>query len=195
MEESAPIDDHQPAGQEDAAGASDPAELDALRAEIVRLKEESAKHLGGWQRAQADYDNLKKRSARDLSARVDQELSSVFLDLVGLADDLSRALGTDAETDVEGWRQGVELIQQKLAGLLERYAVRPIAAQGQAFDPNYHEAVGQAPGPDGAVVTEVQQGYLIRDRVLRPGRVIVGQGDASTDGADADASASPAAEA
>ena len=98
-----------------------------------------------------------------------------------------RALAADHETDVHAWIQGVRLIEKKFYAFLEAKDLSPIAAEHQRFDPNFHEALGQAPGPAGQVIAQLQKGYLLGEKVLRPARVIVGSGD--------DADSSPATDA
>ena len=150
--------------------------------ELERLREESEQRLAGWQRAQADYQNLKRRSAQDVRDRVERSQRNIFGSLVELADDFRRALNVETtESGDSDWREGVGLIHQKLIGLLERNGVYPIAAAGVPFDPNYHEAMGSLPGPDGEVVVEVRRGWLIGDRVLRASQVMVGIGEPHTD--------------
>ena len=155
-----------PGGDAEAAG------------ELERLRRESEQRLDGWRRAQADYENLKRRSAQEVRDRVDAAQRAIFADLINLADDFERALSDDAaaEGESESWRQGVELIQQKLLASLERHGVSPIAAAGVPFDPNYHEAMGAAPGPEGEVAIELRRGYLLNSRVLRASQVLVGAG-------------------
>lgn len=160
---------------EDAPAGSGDAEAGG---ELEQLRRESEQRLDGWRRAQADYENLKRRSAQEVRDRVDAAQSAIFADLINLADDFERALSDDAaaEGESESWRQGIELIRQKLLASLERHGVSPIAAAGVPFDPNYHEAIGKAPGPEGEVVVERRRGYLLNSRVLRASQVLVGAG-------------------
>lgn len=160
----------------DDAPATEPAGGDApAGSEIERLREESALRLAAWQRAQADYENLKRRSAQDVRDRVERSQRAIFDSLVDLADDFRRAL--EAETGgADDLREGMELIEQKLIGVLERNGVRPIAAVGVPFDPNFHESMGELPGPKDEVVAELRRGWLIGERVLRASMVMVGAG-------------------
>ncbi len=148
------------------------------------LAELNAKYL----RALADYDNLKRRSHEDVQRRVDAATSAIFTDMINLADDFERALADEAgaEQPTESWREGVVLIQQKLLASLERHGVSPIAAAGVPFDPNYHEALGYAPGPKDEIVAELRRGYLSGGRVFRASQVMLGQG-----GPEADAESAP----
>ena len=150
--------------------------------ELERLREESAQRLAAWQRAQADFENLKRRSAQDVRDRVERSQRAIFDSLVDLADDFRRAL--EAETGgADDLRAGVGLIEQKLIGLLERNGVHPIAAVGVPFDPNFHESMGELPGPKDEVVAELRRGWLIGERVLRASMVMVGAGQQDDSGA------------
>ena len=161
--------------------------------ELEQLREEAARNRAGWQRAQADYENLKRRSAEDVRRRVERSQSAIFDSLVDLADDFRRAIENETSSDAP-LLEGVQLIERKLIGLLERNNVYPIAAVGVPFDTNYHEAMGSLPGPHDQVVAEVSRGWLIGDRVLRASKVMVGADppneqtvDAASEGPEADA--------
>ena len=167
------------------------AEIAELKAEVASLREQAEKRLVAWQRAQADYQNLKRRSRQEVGERATYAVSGLVLELLPVVDDLDRAFAADDSVDVpqdsEAWVEGIRLIQRKLYALLERAGVQPIAAVGQPFDPNFHEAVGRAPGPANQILTQAQKGYLLGQRVLRPSLVIVGEG--ADEGGDADAGA------
>ncbi len=161
--------------ESDAASASAAAAVDELEA----LREESARNYAGWQRAQADFENLKRRSAQDVRDRVQQSQRAILLDLIELADDFERANrevpAEDASAD-DPWRQGVELISQKLDALLLRQQVQQIETVDQPFDPEYHEAVGQLPGRHNEIVAVLRTGYTVGNRILRASQVMVGDG-------------------
>ena len=166
----------------DAAFVGESAGGEAVSSELERLREESAQRLAAWQRAQADFENLKRRSAQDVRDRVERSQRAIFDSLVDLADDFRRAL--EAETGgADDLRAGMGLIEQKLIGLLERNGVHPIAAVGVAFDPNFHESMGELPGPKDEVVAELRRGWLIGERVLRASMVMVGAGQQDESGA------------
>ena len=147
--------------------------------ELEALRQESARNYAGWQRAQADFENLKRRSAQDVRDRVQQSQRAILLDLLDLADDFERA-NREApadETNVDDpWRQGVELISQKLNALLLRQQVQQIDTLDQPFDPEFHEAVGQLPGQHDEIVAVLRTGYTVGNRVLRATQVMVGDG-------------------
>ena len=169
------------------SGAAEPSDAQADASEIERLRAESAQRLAAWQRAQADYENLKRRSAQDVRDRVADSQRAIFETLIDLADDFHRALEAEPGGE-DGLREGVGLIEQKLLGLLERNEIRPIAAIGQPFDPTFHEAMKAPhplPGPKDEVVLEVRRGWLIGSRVLRASLVMVGAGQPDEPGVSA----------
>ena len=168
---------------EDAA-AQQAAALEAALQDVERLRAESEQHLAAWKRARADYENLKRRSASEVSERAAQATAGLLLSLLPVVDNFDRAFEADREDDAGAWAEGIVLIRKELVQVLERLGVQPIAAAGQPFDPQYHEAVGRAPGPDNEVLEQVRKGYLLGTRVLRPALVVVGHGDDSAPPAD-----------
>ena len=147
--------------------------------ELEALREESARNYAGWQRAQADFENLKRRSAQDVRDRVQQSQRAMLLDLVELADDFERAnreAPAEESNPDNPWRQGVELISQKLHALLLRQQVKRIETVDQPFDPEFHEAVGQLPGRHNEIVAVLRTGYTVGNRILRATQVMVGDG-------------------
>ena len=161
----------------DAESSNDSTTEPANEAEALR--EESARNYAGWQRAQADFENLKRRSAQDVRDRVQQSQRAILLDLLDLADDFERAnreTPSDESNQNDPWRQGVELIAQKLHALLLRQQVKQIDTVDQSFDPDVHEAVGRLPGQHNEIVAVLRTGYTIGPRVLRATQVMVGDG-------------------
>jgi len=142
--------------------------------------EEAQSDLEMWRdqalRLQAEMENFRKRQQRLTEERIAEERERLLRAFLHVADDLGRALRAD-RTDLESLRQGVRLTRQGLLRLLEQEGAEPIIAQGQPFDPTWHEAVGAVPSGDGVqpetVVEVVQEGYRLGDRLLRPARVIV----------------------
>jgi len=178
---------HHDGAAEDAAQAAagapatqdEPNDIDGWRA---RLAEETAKaqsYLSSWQRAAADYQNLKRRMEQERSEVGRLANASLVINLLPLIDDLERALRT-VDTNLAGltWIDGIWLIYRKFQAILENAGVKEIPAEGQSFDPNVHEAIGEAPGEEHKVVSVVQKGYALGDRVVRPAMVIVGKREA-----------------
>jgi molecular chaperone GrpE len=145
--------------------------------ELAKAQEDANKYLDNWRRAEADLQNYKRRAEqeRDESRRFSH--ASLIINLLPILDDFERAFGSlDARLAGLTWLDGMRLIYRKLGALLENAGVRPIEAEGQTFDPRYHEAVAHADGEEGKVISEVQRGYKLHDRVLRPAMVVVGKG-------------------
>jgi molecular chaperone GrpE len=143
---------------------------------LARTREQADENLRNWQRAAADFSNFKRRTEEERRA-ADLFANAVLLNrLLAVLDDFDRALDTVPEDVHEGWLDGIRLVERKLRGLLEAEGVTPIEAIGQPFDPNLHEAVVHeetAEAPDNTVIGEVQKGYLLHERVLRPSLVRV----------------------
>lgn len=149
--------------------------LEAERA-LGQTREQADANLRNWQRTAADFSNYKRRTEEDRRA-ADLFANAVLLTrLLTVLDDFDRALANVPEDAHESWVEGVRLVERKLRSLLEAEGVTPIEAVGQPFDPNLHEAVVHeetTEAPDNTVIGEVQRGYLLHERVLRPSLVRV----------------------
>ena len=128
-----------------------------------------------WLRAQADAENARKRFDREAAERRANETAERIRRLLPILDSLERAIGLQGWGD-DGLRQGVALTLQQMLEILGRDGLKPIDSKGAHFDPQFHEAVETVPGsgaPEGTVLEEMQRGYLLRDRLLRPALVKV----------------------
>jgi molecular chaperone GrpE len=146
-------------------------ELEAAKAE---LKEQQTKYLYLY----AEFENYKKRTFKERSDLVKFGHEAMTRELLQVADNLDRALEHANETDA--LVTGVKLVRQQLSNILERYGVGVVKAVGEKFNPEQHEAVGQeklpADKPDaveGVITKELQKGYTLHGRLLRPARVVV----------------------
>ncbi len=165
-----------PAGEE-------PQDVEGLRRSLEEEKEKARSHLSNWQRAAADYQNLKRRVEQERSEVGRLANASLVINLLPLLDDLERALRTvDSKLAGLTWIDGVWLIYRKFQAVLENAGVKEIPADGESFDPNVHEAISEAPGEEGKIVSVVQKGYTLGERVIRPAMVIVGKGAAEEPG-------------
>jgi len=157
---------------------SEPVDASALEQELGEARAKALEYLDSWQRAQADYANFKKRLEQDKLDAVKYANSGLVLKILPVLDDFERAgAHVPAEIADAPWVGGIKGIARKLETALESVGVSGIKAQDEYFDPNVHEAVGSVPGPDGMVVQELQRGYMMGERVLRPSRVMVGNGE------------------
>ncbi|MFC1982079.1 nucleotide exchange factor GrpE, partial [Chloroflexota bacterium] len=128
---------------------------------------------------QADFINYKRRSEQEKEETSKFAKSVLMLDLLPALDDLERAFASiPPNLAKRSWVDGVRLIGRKIQTSMEAQGLSPIKAVGEAFDPHLHEAIRQDKGEDGIVIEEVQKGYTFHDRVLRPSRVVVGNGEA-----------------
>jgi len=142
----------------------------------LRAAEEQARaYLANWQRTQADLENYKKRAQQERREAMDFANSSLLAKLMSALDDLERAFSRPAaEMRKAAWADGARLSFQKLKSALESEGVHQIEAVGQPFDPHFHQAIMRRPGEEGIVLEEVQKGYIMNGRVLRPSMVVVG---------------------
>jgi molecular chaperone GrpE len=156
------------------------AELAAAQGELAAAQSQADENLATLQRTAADFQNYRRRTTEERER--DAGLASEFLILkvLVLADDFDRAIeAMPAEHAGDAWIDGVVAIDRKLRTLLESEGVSVLEAVGRTFDPREHEAIANVPGtgrPEGEVVAEVQRGYRLRDRVLRPALVAVASG-------------------
>ena len=149
----------------------------SLEEQLALAEAQAQEYLDGWQRARAELANYKKRHERertDMHVRARVAVIARFLDV---ADDFGRALENAPDSpDMHDWLEGFSLIDRKLGSILEAEGVTEIEAEGQEFDPAWHEAISQQPSEDhseGQIVTVVQKGYRLGDQVVRPARVII----------------------
>jgi molecular chaperone GrpE len=160
-----------PAGEEDEisgnVAASSPSEVEKLRAERDMLLDRLA-------RMQAEFDNARKRAAKEQQDFRDYALVDTVKAVIPVLDSFERALRASPEKSE--FHVGVELIYKQLQDALAKLGVRPIAAKGEPFDPRFHEAVEMVESTDTEddhVLDELQRGYLLKDRLLRPAMVRV----------------------
>ncbi len=144
---------------------------------LNKAREDAQKYMANWQRAEADFQNYKKRTDQESEELRRFGNVSLIINLLPVIDDFERAFASlDSHLAGLSWFDGIYLIYRKLSQLLENAGVRPIESEGQPFDPRYHEAVAHVEGEEGKVLSEVQRGYKLHDRVLRPAMVVVGKG-------------------
>ena len=145
---------------------------------LETAKREAAENYDRLLRASAEFDNYKKRTAKEMSDLRKYATEALCKDLLNILDNLERAVeSANAETQgKEGVLEGVELTIREMLKVLEKNEVRPIDPMGQPFDPTYHQALMQQESdehPENTVVGVVQKGYTIHDRLLRPALVAV----------------------
>ncbi|MEX2317996.1 MAG: nucleotide exchange factor GrpE, partial [Pirellulales bacterium] len=131
-------------------------------------------------RLQAEMQNLRNRTAREIADERRYAALPVLRDLLPVVDNIERAIeAAEKAGEAENLLEGFRLVRQQLSTILRRHDCQPIEALGQPFDPNFHQAILQQPAPDvpaGRVMMVTQPGYRLHDRVVRPAQVIVSSG-------------------
>lgn len=156
-----------------------PEEPPSLEEQLEAAHAEAAKNLDGWMRAQAEFSNARKRMEKQRAETYHNATADVVSRLLPVLDDFGRALDeVPADVAENSWLEGMDLVRRKLLGILDSFNVTSIQAVGQPFDPNLHEAIMQEPSEEyesGVVTKELQQGYKLGDRVVRPALVYVAE--------------------
>ena len=156
------------------AATSGVAEAPALATELQRLKAERDALLDRLARAQAEFENARRRAGKEQQDFRDYAAADAIRSLLPVIDSFERAL--QAESEPGDFRSGVELIYKQLQDALAKLGVRAIPAKGEPFDPHYHEAIEMvetSKAADHEVLEELQRGYKFKDRLLRPAMVKV----------------------
>ena len=168
------------------AASADERTMEALIAELQSMKEEfearckeADEVTDRYTRLQAEFENFRRRSLKEKQEALQYGQQNLIKDLLATVDNLERALEHAApgqEADLSSVLEGVALVQREFLTALGKVGVKQVDPAGEAFDPNYHEAMGQvsAEGVEpNSVVQVLQKGYVLQDRMLRPARVLV----------------------
>ena len=157
-----------------------PLKADDLRASLEAKEKEAAENYDRYLRAMAEMDNFRKRAARDKEDAIKYGNEKLIKDILPILDSLERALHQASEmtarNNFEAFQQGLELIHTQILGCLERHGVERVAAKGEEFDPDRHQALMQVETPEmesNRVVDEYESGYTLHGRLLRPSKVSV----------------------
>lgn len=152
-------------------------QVEAMQQELERLKEESRKHYDQCLRAMAEVDNTRKRAAREKEEYIKFAALPLIKKLLPVVDDLERALIMSRDNhDYEGLYKGVEMITRRVQTILEEEGAQVIEALGKPFDPQYHQPLmveASSEHPENTVIEEMQKGYILHGRVIRPSLVKV----------------------
>jgi molecular chaperone GrpE len=157
-----------------ATGPSAGGEVSAPESELQKIKAERDSLLDRLARMQAEFENVRRRNAKEQQDFRDYAAADAIKPLLPVLDSFERAL--TVKSDAAEFRSGVELIYKQLLSALAKLSVQPIAAKGEPFDPHYHEAIEMvetSDAPDHQVIEELQRGYKFKDRLLRPAMVKV----------------------
>ncbi len=169
-----------------SAGSSDePPEEDSVSSESGAAEQENIDWQDKFLRAKADYQNLQKRAADEQRNAIRYANADFARSVVQVLDDFERMLqAAEDAPEEDSIMSGVKLVYEKLLKLLGDYHIEPIEALGQPFDPHLHEALMQESCetlPPDSVLREIQRGYKLHDRVLRPARVVVSMAPESSE--------------
>lgn len=170
-----------PAAPDTANGPANAAVPELTAEQLQALQARAAKAEEHWDRLvrlTADFDNFRKRAARERQEAIKYANESLLEKLVPVVDHFEAALAAAAttETTTESFKTGVQLILGQLRTVMVESGLEEIDAAGQPFDPRWHEAISQqdsAEAPEGQVLQQVRKGYKLRDRLIRPASVIV----------------------
>lgn len=153
-------------------------DLTEITRQLAEAQEEAQTNLAGWQRSQADFENYKKREEAKQKDILDFAKEVTVVKMLPTLDALHQGL-KQAPSDVDqNWLQGINGTVQKLDRVLEEMGVKRIEALGKPFDPHFHEAVRVVPAEetgveDGMVVEDLQTGFEINGKVIRPSQVVI----------------------
>ena len=152
------------------------AEIEALKRQLVEAEEKLAENVQGWQRSLADFQNYKKRVEREDEMKKFSMKGDIIKKVLPVLDDLERAMQNRPAND--SWANGIELIVRKFQNMMDAEGLQRIEAEGEEFNPNFHEAISHEPAEgvaSGHVIAVVQNGYMLGERVIRPALVRVAQ--------------------
>jgi molecular chaperone GrpE len=159
-------------------------------AEKLQLKEQEAQeNYDRLLRVSAEFENYKKRASRDMEEFRKYSNQSLIKEMLSVVDNLELAMNsTNGHEAIEkGLLDGLAMTHKEIIKVFEKFSVKPIDAKGQPFDPAFHEAVMQEETdefPANTVINELQKGYLIHDRLLRPAMVVVASAKEKKDGSN-----------
>jgi molecular chaperone GrpE len=171
----ADMEDEPTAAPQEAAAKAAPRTLPEMEAELEKVRTERAAFLDRAARLQAEFDNFRKRNAKEQQEYREYAVADAIKSLLPILDSLDRALKINA-VSLEDYRSGIELIDKQFHDALAKLGVQPVPAAGEAFDPNLHQAiqmVDTGDTEDNHVIDELQRGYKLKDRLLRPAMVRV----------------------
>jgi molecular chaperone GrpE len=162
----------------DAPAAEDTRTREELLAEVARLSAEADDYKTRYLRAQADFDNFRRRSRQEKEEFAAYANTKIIEELLPVLDTFEMAMKSADNSDVKTLLTGVDMVYRQLQTALGNYGLTAIESVGQPFDPNVHEGVMQVESPDhpaGTVVMEMRKGYKLKDKTLRPAMVQVSQ--------------------
>ena len=157
-----------------------------LEDKLASKEQEAQENYDRLLRVSAEFENFKKRTSREMEEFRKYSNQSLIKEMLSVVDNLELAMNsTDGQKTIDkGLLEWLEMTHKEILKVFEKFNVTPISAQGQTFDPTFHEAVMQEETddvPENTVVSELQKGYLIHDRLLRPAMVVVAKSKTKKD--------------
>ncbi len=162
--------------KEQNLSSDDEAATDDLHKEMLQLQQEKDEMYQRLLRIQAEYDNFKKRTQKEKAANQKYKAQDLVTELLPAIDNFDRALQTDVPEEAESYVEGISMVYRQLIDALKSQGVVEVQTVGEEFDPNLHHAVMQVEDsekPSNIIVEELQKGYMLKDRVIRPAMVKV----------------------
>jgi molecular chaperone GrpE len=171
-------------GQDSGENAARPeaekaASIASLKDQLEAAIGERDENRNKWLRAEAELDNYRKRVQKEAEEFRKYQVLSLAREILPGLDNLGRALAAaESSKNIEDLLQGVSMVARQFEDILNRHSIKPIEALGKPFDPNLHEALGQVPSeyPATTVAQELEKGYTLHDRVVRPTKVFISSG-------------------
>lgn len=153
---------------------------DKLKKQNEELKEELSELKDKYLRLFAEFDNYKKRTVKERLDLLSSAAQNTITALLPVLDDFDRAKkSADDESNDEHFSEGVKLVYKRIHSILAQQGLSAMESTGEAFDPEYHEAISEIPAPDkklkGKIVDTIEKGYLLRDKIIRHAKVVVGK--------------------
>lgn len=176
-----PIETEEPTETEETVAEADP--LKETEAKLAAAETAAKEAHDRMLRHSAELDNYKKRSQREMVEFRKFANEALIKELLSVVDNLERAIASSPADNAESdcMMEGVDLTLKEILKVFEKFSVKPVDAEGKPFDPNFHQAVMQEPSdehPEGTVLTVLQKGYLLHDRLIRPAMVVVSKAKA-----------------
>jgi molecular chaperone GrpE len=161
-------------------GSPEAARIAELEVQLAQARQEASEHWNKYVRERADMDNFRKRQERVMADRVQNQKKALLQKLLGVMDNVERALTFQDTLDRQGLQQGLRMVQWQMNEVLRSEGLTPVPTVGEPFNPYVHEAieaVEDSDKPEGTIVEEVLKGYTLGDETLRPARVKVSMGN------------------
>lgn len=152
--------------------------IENLKKALAEEKTKAENNLTGWQRAQADFINYKRFVEQDKADSLKYANANLLVNILPVLDDMERAIAAIPPKETHHkWVEGFIMIERKFKNILEKAGVSQVLSLGMEFDCHTMEAVTSIKGPKDIVVQELEKGFKLQDKVIRPAKVVVGNGE------------------